>query len=151
MDEARLIEKLRRIEALVAGGATGGERFAAERARDRILERLRQSETHDPPIEYQFSMTDMWTRKVFVSLLRRYEIRPYRYRGQRRTTVMARVSQRFVDETLWPEFQQISETLRAYLSEVTDRIVQEVIHKDASDAEVVEKPAQLSLPGMTDA
>jgi hypothetical protein len=58
---------------------------------------------------------------------------------------MAKVSKRFVDETLWPEFQQISETLRSYLSEVTDRVVQQVIHQDSSEAEVIEKPKQLPL------
>ncbi len=146
MDEARLLEKLRLIEALHAGAATQGERVAAELARDRILERLRASEEEDPPVEYRFSMVDMWSRKVFVALLRRYGIRPYRYRGQRHTTVMASVSKRFVDETLWPEFEDLSETLQLYLSDVTDRVVRQVIHRDSSEAEVVEKTRRLPSP-----
>ncbi len=145
MDEARLIDKLRLIEALFSGATTEGEKVAAERARDRILERLKLWEKEDPPVEYRFSMADMWSRKVFLALLRRYGIRPYRYSGQRYTTVMARVSKRFVDETLWPEFQEISESLRSYLSDVTDRVVQQVIHQDSSEAEVIEKPKQLPL------
>ncbi len=44
-------------------------------------------------------MGDMWSRKVFVALLRRYGIRPYRYKRQRYTTVMAKVSKKFVDRT----------------------------------------------------
>jgi hypothetical protein len=145
MDEARLIDKLRLIEALFSGATAEGEKVAAERARDRILERLKLWEKEDPPVEYRFSMADMWSRKVFVALLRRYGIRPYRYSGQRYTTVMAKVSRRFVDETLWPEFQEFSETLNSYLSDVTDRVVQQVIHQDSSEAEVVEKPKQLPL------
>ena len=145
MDEARLIDKLRLIEALFSGSDIEGEKVAAERARSRILERLKLWEKEDPPVEYRFSMADMWARKVFVALLRRYGIRPYRYSGQRYTTVMAKVSKRFVDETLWPEFQEISETLRIYLSDVTDRVVHQVIHQDSSEAEVIEKPKQLSL------
>ena len=145
MDEARLIDKLRLIEALFAGSDIEGEKVAAERARSRILERLKLWEKEAPPVEYRFSMADMWARKVFVALLRRYGIRPYRYSGQRYTTVMAKVSKRFVDETLWPEFQEISETLRIYLSDVTDRVVHQVIHQDSSEAEVIEKPKQLSL------
>jgi hypothetical protein len=144
MDEARLIERLRSIEALFSGATTDGEKVAAERARERILERLKDLEKNDPPVEYRFSMSDMWSRKVFVALLRRYGIRPYRYRGQRYTTVMAGVSKRFVDETLWPEFLEISESLESYLSEVTNRVVQQVIHQDSSDAEVIEKPKQLT-------
>ncbi len=145
MDEASFIDKLRLIEALFVGATSEGEKVAAERARDRILERLKLCEKEDPPIEYRFSMVDMWSRKVFVALLRRYGMRPYRYSGQRYTTVMAKVSKRFVDETLWPEFQEISETLRSYLSDVTDRVVHQVIHQDSSEAEVVEKPKQLPL------
>lgn len=145
MDETRLIEKLRLIETLFSGATTEGERVAADRARQRILERLALSEAEDPPIEYRFSMPDMWSRKVFVALLRRYGLRPYRYRGQRYTTVMARVSKPFVDETLWPEFQEISEALQTYLSDVTDRVVHQVIHQDSSEAEVLEQPAQLPL------
>lgn len=147
MDETKLIEKLRMVEALFAGAATEGEKFAAECARGRILERLKSCEKEAPPIEYHFSMSDMWTRKVFVALLRRYGILPYRYSGQRYTTVMAKVSKPFVDETLWPEFEKISDTLRDYLSEVTDRVVHQVIHADSSEAEVVEKTKELSHNG----
>ena len=143
MDEEKLIDKLRLIETLFASATTEGEKVAAEQARDRILQRLKQWEKEDPPIEYRFTMADMWSRKVFVALLRRYGIRPYRYSGQRYTTVMANVSKGFVTETLWPEFWEIFETLQSYLSEVTDRVVHQVIHQDHSEAEVVEKPKQL--------
>jgi hypothetical protein len=58
---------------------------------------------------------------------------------------MARVTKRVVDETLWPEFQEISKNLQDFLSEVTDRVIREVIHQDSSEAEVVEAPRQLPL------
>ena len=144
MDEARLIEKLKLIEALFAGATTPGERVAADAARLRILERLRTFEVADPPVEYKFTLSDLWARRVLVALLRRYDLKPYRYRGQRYTTVMVKVSKRFVDETLWPQFQQLSETLRIYLSEVTDRVVSEVLSEDLSEA--VEVSEQQALP-----
>lgn len=146
MDEARLIERLRAIEALYAGAMTPGEKLAAERGRDRILERLKSLELSDPVVEFQFSMPDQWTRQVFMALLRRYGIRPYRYRRQRRTTVMARAPQRFMDETLWPEFQEISRALTTYLAEATNRVLREVLQTDGSDAEVREEPPELGAP-----
>ena len=145
MDEARLIEKLRLVEALFAGAATAGEKAAAESAKQRILHRLRVWEREAPPVEYKFALGDTWSRKVFVALLRRYGIRPYRYSRQRRTTVMARISKRFVDETLWPEFQEIAGTLRTYLAEVTDRVISQVIHQNSSEADVMEDPQQFPL------
>jgi hypothetical protein len=143
MDEARLIEKLRLIEALFAGAKTEGEKDAADRARQRILERLKSNEESDPPIEFKFTLRDIWQQKVMIAILRRYGLKPYRYRGQRYTTVMTKVPTRFVNETLWPEFQEISKTLRTYLSEVTERVVSEVICKDNSEAAIVDEPRQL--------
>jgi len=94
------------------------ERISADLARQRILLRLQELLPKDPPIEYKFTFLDMWSRKIFVSLLRRYDLMPYRYRGQRYTTVMVQAPKSFVAETLWPEFQKISSELDTYLQEV---------------------------------
>ena len=147
MDEGKLVEKLRRIEALFAGATTEGERIAAAEARSRIQSRLKEVEQADPPVEFRFGLADVWSRKVFLALLRRYGLDPYRHRGQRHTTVMARVSKRFVDETLWPEYQEIQTTLRTYLDEVTERVTAEVIHKDSSEAAERAEPRQLCAGG----
>jgi hypothetical protein len=56
---------------------------------------------------------------------------------------MARVSKRFVDETLWPELDELLATLRAYLDDVTTRVVAEVLHADASDETVEDDPKRL--------
>src|SRR5688500_6758309 len=83
MDEARLLEKLRAIEALFAGATTEGECVAAGEARKRIQLRLKTLEEADPPVEYKFRVADGWSAKLFMALCRRYDIKPYRYRGQR--------------------------------------------------------------------
>lgn len=143
--ESDLIEKLRRIEALFARPGTDGEKVAAERARERILERLREFERSDPPIEYRFSLTDPWSRRLLTALMRRYGIQPYRYRGQRRTTVMASISKRFVDESLWPEFEALNTTLRSYFDDFTERVIREALEAESTDAE--ERPARGRIEG----
>jgi hypothetical protein len=142
-EEAKLLETLRKIEALFSGATTAGEREAADAARGRIRKRLEQVAQEDPPIEYRFSMNDTWNRRVFLALLRRYGLRPYRYAGQRHTTVMVRVSRRFVDETLWPEYQQIARTLFSHLDQITNRLIGEALHHDASDPQEVPEPKRL--------
>ena len=135
-DQAKIIETLQYIEALYAGATTEGERDAAANARERMRARLdRFQETH-PPVEYKFTLPDVWSRKLFVALLRRYGLTPFRYYIQRYTTVMAIVSREFVDETLWPEFQKLDDTLRQYLNDVTDRIIGEGIYSDKSEPEI---------------
>ena len=145
MDETTLIEKLIKIEAVFAGAATEGVRVSAERSRQRILLRLKELLEKDPPIEFKFTFPDVWSRKVFVALLRRYTLKPYRYRGQRYTTVMVQVPRSFVEETLWPEFQKINAELANYLQAVTDRVVKQVLHEDSSEAIIVEQPLQMDL------
>lgn len=146
-EEERLIERLRLVEALHAGAATPGERDAAANARTRILDRLKEFNRTEPPVEYSFKLADTWSRKLFVALLRRYDIRPYRYPRQRHTTVMARVPARFVNETLWPEFLELNKSLQQYLSTITERVIREGINGDDSEPELRPQTAALNAPG----
>ena len=144
-EERQLIGKLKRIENLFVRATTTGERTAAGNALERILQRLEETRRADRSIEYTFSMPDMWSRKLFTALLRRYGIQPYRYYRQRHTTVMARVPQRFVDETLWPEYEKLNEMLCGYLEKITDRVISEAVFADKSEVEVRDD-ANLALP-----
>jgi hypothetical protein len=146
-EEHRLLERLRLIEALHAGAATPGERDAAANARERIKARLAALQNSDPPVEFSFKLRDRWSHRLLVALLRRYGIAPYRYRGQRYTTVMARLPKRFVNETLWPEFVELNGTLTNYIAEVTERVIAEGIGADSSEVE--ERPEPRELPAGT--
>jgi hypothetical protein len=137
MNEAELLEKLRKIERLYAGAATLGEKEAAADAMRRIQQRLKKTEKAERPIEYKFTLLDSWSKKLFIALLRRYDLRPYRYARQRRNTVMVRVPKSFVDDTLWPEFLELSEVLQQYLEDITRRVISEGIHADASEEEII--------------
>lgn len=144
-DFERLIEKLRRVEQLHARTPFAGEREAAQNAIELTCERLHECEAADPPAEYKFTLSDMWSRKLLAALLRRYGIEPYRYRRQRYTTVMARVSQKFVDETLWPEFVELSNALEQYLAGVTDRVIKSAISGEEIDVSVHSDPAAITV------
>ncbi len=139
-DEAALREKLQKIEALFAGAATTGERVAAEAALERVRARLAELERRDTPIEMQFSLLDQWSRRLFLALCRRYGLKPYRLYRQRLTTVMLQVPKGFVDQVLWPEFQELNRALTQYLNEVTTRIIREEVHRDTSEATEVMQP-----------
>ena len=72
-----------------------------------------------------------------VALLRRYDIKPYRYYRQRHTTVMAKVSESFVNETLWPEFQELDKELISHLDATAEEIINAAIYQDSSEAEEI--------------
>jgi hypothetical protein len=48
-----------------------------------------------------------------------------------------------VEKVLWPEFQQLSSALTAYIAEITDRMIREEIHGDMADADEVDEPKQI--------
>jgi tRNA nucleotidyltransferase (CCA-adding enzyme) len=132
--EQQLRERLRKITALFEGAATAGERQAAAAAIDRIRLALSNTAKTEPVPETKFSMADQWQRRLFYALCRRYGLEPYRYKGQRRTTVMVRAPRAFVDKTLWPEYQELQSALNAYLREATERIIREEVFKDTGEA-----------------
>lgn len=140
MPDRALLEKLKKIERLHAGAGSPGEKAAAADALARITRRLQEVASVEPSVEYTFRLTDEWSKKLFVALLRRYSIRPYRRPRQGRHTVMARLPKRFVDETLWPEFLELSRGLLAYLDEVTDRVIAAGIHAGSTDADAEDGP-----------
>jgi len=135
--EPDLVEKLKRIEALFARAGTEGERIAAGTAIDRIKNRIEACKQVDPPVEYKFSLNNAWSRRLFIALLRRYGIEPYRLYRQRHTTVMANVSKSFVDETLWPEFTALNKALQEYLDEITSNIISETIFSGNADVKEI--------------
>lgn len=136
MREQDLLEKLAKIERLYAGATTPGEKAAAADAISRIKQRLGEAARVERAIEYKFTLVDGWSRKLFVALLRRYSLKPYRRARQRRNTVLVRAPKSFVEETLWPEFLELSQVLQTYLDEVTDRVIASAIHEDLDEEDM---------------
>lgn len=143
MDEAKLRERLRMIEALHAGTTSDGEREAARLAAERIRARLAEIRSREPDTLLSYSLTDPWTRKLFVALCRRYELKPFRRPRQRWSTVLVVAPESFQRGTLWPEYLALSEELEKHLQEVTDRVVREAIHGDTSEVDEAEAPKAL--------
>ena len=146
MDEDQILEQLRRIEVQFAGMPPNTVPPAIDVLRDRVDQRRRSVEEHDPPVEVRFSLRNQWSRRLFLALARRHGLAPYRYRGQRHTTVVLKASQSFIDETLWPEFERIDQILGAYLSHVTDRLISQVFCDDLSEATERSEQPVLAAP-----
>src|SRR5713226_2046333 len=141
--EARLREKLRKIEALFGGAATAGEKAAADAAADRIRARLGNAAGREAPEEIRFSIPDSWSRQLFIALCRRYGISPFRYRRMHRQTVIVKAPRSFVDQVLWPEFRELSGALSTYLAEITEKLIREEVHGETADAEERDEPRPL--------
>ena len=133
--EQELREKLRKIAALFEGATTAGERDAAAAALNRVRSALSAAEKSERSVEFSFRLPDCWNRRLFLALCRRYGLRPYRYPRQRHSTVVVRAPKSFVNQTLWPEYLEISRALDEYLNEATERIIRDEVFGDAEEAE----------------
>lgn len=141
--EERLRDKLRKIEALYAGAATPGEKSAAGAAADRIRRKFETASSQEEAEEFKFSITDPWSRQLFIALCRRYGLKPFRYARMHRQTVMVRAPASVVHLTLWPEFEELSRALTSHLNEITSRIIREEVHEATQDADEISEPRQL--------
>ena len=146
-DDTVLREKLRKIEALFAGAATPGEKAAAGAAADRIRLLLKETGGREPEVEFRFSLADPWSRRLFSALCRRYGLRPFRYARMKRQTVVVKAPRSFVEQTLWPQFNQLDAALGAYLAEVTETVIREEVHGETGEADEVQEPAALLRQG----
>lgn len=128
-------DKLAKLEALFARGATAGERAAAGAARDRLQARLGLdlNGREEPESEMQYSLPDVWSVRIFVALCRKHGIRPYRYPRQRRTTVMVRVRRSRFEQTVSEEFRILHWELTAYFNETVDHLIADAMKSDGDD------------------
>ena len=136
MTREEIIAKIRKVEALFMGTDSPGEMQAAKSALDRLKEQL--AAAPEQAQEFQFSMPDPWKRQLFVALVRRHNLAPYRRYRQRQTTVMVRTTRSMVDKVLWPQYIELSDLLHSYLDETTRDIISRGVHGDLSEA--VEQP-----------
>jgi len=145
-DPSGLGEKLRKVEALFAGAGTEGERLAAGAALARLRWRLSAQRRSQPAVEMEFTMRAPWTQRLFLALCRRYDLHPFRTGQGRSDTVKLKAPKAFVDQVLWPEFEELNDALGQYLFAAALKVIREEIHPDADDApEVLTAPAPSRL------
>jgi len=144
-DESQIRAKLEKIKALFNGATTDGEQLAARAAMGRLQQRIEgidaELRASDPPEEYQFSVRNPWSMRLFLALCRSKGLKPYRYPRMHRTSICIRVGKHHLDSNLWPEFEQMNDVLTRHLNELADSIISECINPDDSDAEVVKEIA----------
>lgn len=115
-----IVDKIRKIEALIAGAKSDGERQAAEFAKQRLQEKITLQ-----PIEYAVRLHSRWEKKLFVAICSKHGLRTYRYMRQKRTTAMVRVAKPFMDLVLWPEYSKYA----SILNKLSEEILVDLISK----------------------
>ncbi|HAZ15838.1 MAG TPA: hypothetical protein DCY54_04320 [Parachlamydiales bacterium] len=105
--------KILKIEALIVGAKSDGERQAAEFAKQRLQEKITAQ-----PIEYTVRVNSFWKKRLFVAICNKHGLRTYRYARQKYTTTMVRVAAPFMDLVLWPDYQKYATILDTLSEEI---------------------------------
>ena len=116
-----LSDKIKKIEALLLGAKTEGERQAAVLARERLLGKQQAS-----PLEYSVRTDSYWKKQLFLAICQKYELYPYRYARQKRTTTMVRAAPSLMKGVIWPEFKKYSEMLEELVKELMDDLISKI-------------------------
>ena len=132
-EDGELRAKLAKLEALFRRAGSPGEKSAAGAAIERLRGRVTKAGEHpEPEVELQHSLPDIWCVDLFCAVCRKHGVRPYRYRRQRRTTVMVRVREREFYREAWPEYCQLHAELANYFNDVTDHLISRVMGSGGS-------------------
>ena len=125
-------DKIRKIEALIRGAKSEGERQAAEFAKQRLQEKI-------PPktIEYSIRANSLWKKKLFVALCNKYGLHTYRYARQKHTTTMVRITKPFLDSILWPEFIKYSKILDTLTEEILADLISQIHYVKEEDETII--------------
>jgi len=127
-----LLEKIQKIEALIAGAQTEGEKDAAISAKDRVLKRYSELKMEEDKIEFTLRTPDSWHKKLLIAICRKYELKPYRYKRQKYTTVMLNVNEKFLYQVVWKEYIEYSDHLEKLAGAITDDLINK-IHKSEEE------------------
>ena len=126
-----LLDKIRKIEALIEGAKTEGEKNAAISAKNR-LDKKRLKEHQSEKKEYALYTQDNWHKKLLLAICRKYGIRPYRYKRQKYTRRLVNIDENFLNNVLWKEYLEYSKHLEMLVEEITNDIIRK-IHKDEEE------------------
>jgi len=129
-----LLEKIKKIEALIEGAKTDGEKIAAIAAKNRVNKRI-LDEGKILNQEYALYTPDNWHKKLLMAICRKYKIKPYRYKRQKYTTVMVNIDESFLNNVIWKEYLEYSKHLEKLIEEITNNIISK-IHGD-EDEEII--------------
>ena len=60
-----------------------------------------------------------------------------------RQSILIKAPQSFMEQVLWPEFEELNAALIAYLSEITEKVIREEVHKETGEAEEIDEPSRI--------
>lgn len=123
-----IFDKLQKVQALIDRASSEGERQAAELAKQRLRDRIKEN-----PIEYRVASHSKWEKRLFGAVCKKHGFNPYRYSRQKYTTTMVRVSKSVMDDVLWPEHMKYTSILREMVDDIASDLIDKIYTGDKEE------------------
>ena len=130
MDDAKLLEQVRVIEARHAALPTGTPIAQAAAA---LCTTLSETRAREPDATHKVTLPDPWRRAIFAALCRRYGLHLHRHARPPRQTVMVCAPPSFFDRDLWREFTEVTDLLMSRFDRITEAVLGELRPGDARE------------------
>ena len=131
MDDATLLERVRKIEARHASLAPIDSPTLAREAAAALTAKLAETRARESDVTHKVTLPDPWRRAVFTALCNRYRLHLHRHARQQRQTMMLCVPPTFFTKVLWREFEEITNLLMDRFDAITHSVVHELSDADA--------------------
>ncbi len=129
-----LLDKIKKIEALIEGATSEGEKRAAELAKKRVNQKM---EDQPNMVEYRLYTPDYWHKKLLLAICRKYGLKPFRYHRQKYTTVMVKIEEDFLNNVVWKEYLEYSDHLEKLIEDITSDLINKI--HEHHDEDIVQK------------
>lgn len=124
-------DKMRKVERLRTGGATAGERKAAEAAAKRLEAKRSGYEGDNELITYRIKVDNPWLRKLAVELLNRLGAYSYRKPRQPALALNAEMTRRMYERAFKRRFEKLERELKSSFDRCTYSATRDLVKESA--------------------
>ncbi len=71
-----------------------------------------------------------WNKNILLALCKKYNIKAYRYKGQRKTVTNIQVDENFAKNTLWPEYIKFSGIFHKSMEGILKDLIEVIYQKN---------------------
>jgi hypothetical protein len=79
--------------------------------------------------EISFNTINIWNKHIFLTLCIKYNIKTYRYKGDRKTIVTVQCTKHFMDNVFLPEYEKFTKILHESINVKLKEVIENILYE----------------------
>lgn len=71
-----------------------------------------------------------WNRQIFLALCEKYNLEPYRYKGEKKTTIKLETTMDFMENILWPDYKKFTKIYHKSMEDILKKCIEKILYKE---------------------